>query len=146
MRLINLNVLLAQGRSDLFFRLEVIKKVLIVIVLAVTWRWGIQAIIAGQIVVSMVAYYLNTFYDGRILGYGLGPQVRDLLRYLGAAGAMGAGAFALTWLPVAQPGVLLFIQVVVGGLIYGLLCLGFRLPVFMDGWHVLQGKIALRSA
>ena len=138
---------LAMGRSDLFFRLEVIKKTLIVIVLAITWQWGIEAIIAGQIVLSMVAYYLNSYYNGTILGYGVTAQVRDLLPYLGAAGAMGAGAFALTWLPVAQPGVLLFIQVVAGGLIYGLLCLGFRLPVFMDAWRLFEGKIgALRMA
>jgi hypothetical protein len=70
-----------------------------------------------------------------------------LLPYLGAAGAMGASAFALTWLPVAQPGVLLLIQVVVGGLIYGLLCRGFRLPVFMDAWRLFQGRaLALMMA
>jgi len=141
LHLINLNVLLAQGRSDLFFRLELIKKALVVIVLAVTWRWGIQAIIVGQIVFSIVAYYLNSYYSGRIVGYGLGAQVRDLLPYLGAAGVMGGGAFALTGLPVAQPGVLLLIQVLVGGLIYGLLCRSFRLPVFMDAWRVFQGRV-----
>ncbi len=145
--LINLNVLLAQGRSDLFFRLELIKKVLIVIVLAVTWRWGIGAIIVGQIVLSIVAYYLNSYYSGRIVGYGLRAQVRDLLPYLGAAVVMGAGAFAVTWLPVAHPGVLLLMQVLAGALIYGLLCLGFRLPVFMDAWHLFQGKMdAVRMA
>jgi len=144
---INANVLLAKGHSDLFFRLEVIKKVLIVVVLAVTYRWGIEAIIAGQIVVSVGAYYLNTHYNGTIVGYGFGAQVRDLLPYLVAAGMMGVGVYALTWLPVAQPGVVLLIQVVAGGLFYGLLCLGFRLPVFMDGWHVFQRKIAaLRMA
>ncbi|HUW14832.1 MAG TPA: lipopolysaccharide biosynthesis protein [Anaerolineae bacterium] len=141
LHVINLNVLLAMGRSDLFFRLEVIKKVLIVSVLAVTWRWGIQAIIAGQIVVSIVAYYLNSYYSRTIVGYGITAQVRDLLPYLGAASAMGAGAFALTWLPVAQPGVLLLMQVLVGGLTYGLLCRGFRLPVFMDAWRLFQGKV-----
>ncbi len=143
---INLNVLLAQGRSDLFFRLEVIKKVLIVIVLAVSWRWGIQAIIVGQIILSIIAYYLNSYYTGRIVGYGLGAQVRDLLPYLAAAGTMGAGAFALTWLPLAQPWLLLLIQVAAGGLIYGLLCRGFRLPVFMDVWGIFQNKVEALKA
>ena len=45
----NLNVLQALGRSDLFLRLEIIKKVLIVINIAITWRWGISAIIYGII-------------------------------------------------------------------------------------------------
>jgi hypothetical protein len=141
LHLINLNVLLAMGRSDLFFRLEVIKKVLIVIVLVLTCRWGIEAIIAGQLVVSVVAYYLNSYYNGMILGYGMGAQIRDLLPYLVAACIMGAGALAFTWLPFAEPVVLLFTQVVVGSLAYVLLCRGFRLPVFMDAWQILQGRV-----
>jgi O-antigen/teichoic acid export membrane protein len=143
LQVINLNVLLAQGHSDLYFRLEVIKKVLLVALLAITWRWGIEAIIIGRIVFSLVAYFLNTYYTGTILGYGIRAQARDLLPYLGAAAAMGASVFALTWLPIAQPIVLLLIQVIAGSLIYGLLCLGLRLPVFMDGWHSFRRRIAI---
>lgn len=147
LHVINLNILLAHGRSDLFFRLELIKKVLIAIVLATTWRWGIEAIIAGQIAVSIGAYYLNTHYSGTLVGYGLRAQVRDLLPYLVAASVMGTAVSALAWLPVAQPWVQLLLQVVAGGMIYLLLCRGFRLPVFMDGWLVFESKItALRLA
>ena len=147
LHLINLTVLLAMGRSDLYFRIQLAKKVLIAVGIAITWRWGIMAIILGQILTSIVAYYLNSYYSGRMIGYSMRQQVLDVLPYLGAAAAMGAGAFGLTWLPVAQPAALLFMQVVSGGLIYGLLCRGFRLPVFMDAWHIFEGKIgALRMA
>jgi O-antigen/teichoic acid export membrane protein len=142
LHMINLNVLLAMGRSDLFFRLEVIKKVLIVIVLAITWSWGIETIIAGQILVSIAAYYLNSYYSGTLVGYGLRAQVRDLLPYLVAAGIMGAVVYALTWLPFAHPAVLLFVQVLLGSLVYVVLCRSFRLPVFMDTWRIFQVKIA----
>lgn len=138
---INLNVLLALGRSDLFLRLEITKKILTVIVLTFTWRWGIEAMIIGQIVLSLVAYYLNSYYNRRLLGYGLGQQMRDALPYLVAAGTMGAGTYALSLLPLTQPGLLLLIQVVAGILVYGLLCRGFRLPIFMDAWRILQGKV-----
>ena len=42
LHLINLNVLQALGRSDLFLRLEIIKKALIVVNIAVTWPWGMM--------------------------------------------------------------------------------------------------------
>ncbi len=64
LQLMNLNVLQALGRSDLFFRLEIIKKVMIAINIAITWRWGISAMIYGMIVNSIIAYYLNSYYNG----------------------------------------------------------------------------------
>jgi teichuronic acid exporter len=145
--MINQNVMLAKGHSDLFFRLEIVRKALVVIFIAITWRWGIEAIIWGQIVLSLVAYYLNGYYVGTIVGFGFGAQIRDLLPYLGAACMMGVAVFALNGMPFAHPGVLLVVQVIAAGLVYGLLCRGFRLPVFMDAWNMFRGKIvALRMA
>ena len=64
LHLINLNILQSMGRSDLFLRLEIIKKALVVINIAVTWRWGISAMICGMVAMSMIAYYLNSYYTG----------------------------------------------------------------------------------
>lgn len=147
LHMINLNVLLAKGRSDLFYRIQLTNNVLTLINLAVTWRWGIQAIIIGQIAVSMVSYCLSSFSNEKMVDYGTQSQIRALWPYLVAAGAMGVVIHALTWLPFPNPAVLLLAQAFVGALVYVSLCRGFRLPVFMDGWHVFRSRItALKKA
>lgn len=147
LNMINQNVILAVGHSDLYFRLEVVKKVLIVISIAITWRWGIEALIWGQIVATLAAYGLSSHYGGTTVDYGFRGQVRDLLPYLGAACVMGAAVFMLNGLPFTHTALLLALQVITGILVYGLLCRGLRLPVFMDGWTILQGKmVAMRMA
>ena len=57
LHVINLNVLTSLGRSNLFLRLEILKKILTVVAVVVTYRWGIAAMIYGQIVTSFLAYY-----------------------------------------------------------------------------------------
>jgi len=60
-------VLQAIGRSDLFLRLEIIKKVLIIINVSITWQWGISAMICGMIINSLLSYYLNSYYIGMLI-------------------------------------------------------------------------------
>jgi len=120
---INLNVLKAKGRSDLFFRLEVLKRILVVISIAVCYRWGIRAMIGGQIVVSLVGYYLNSYYTGRLIGYPMTAQVFDFLPYLIISLVMGAGVYLVQHLPLASDAVVLALEVVLGVCLYvGLSC------------------------
>ena len=139
--LINLNVLLAKGRSDLFFRLEIIKKSLVVIMVAITFRWGVVAIIEGQIVVAFIAYYLNSYYSGTIIGYSFTSQLRDLTPYFAVSGVMGGIVYLFNWLPITNQPILLTLQVLVGALIFVLLCRIFRLPVFMEAWQTFFVKL-----
>ena len=76
---LNLSVLMAAGRSDLFLRLEIIKKVLILGAILVTWPFGIMAMVWGQCVSSIVCYGVNTYYSGTLINYPLAQQFRDLL-------------------------------------------------------------------
>ncbi|MEX9565625.1 lipopolysaccharide biosynthesis protein [Morganella morganii] len=63
---INLNYLQVKGRSDLFLKLEIIKKVIITIILIITIPYGINAICIGIVIQSYIALFINTYYNGRI--------------------------------------------------------------------------------
>ncbi len=75
---INLNLLQVKGRSDLFFRLEVIKKVIAVIMLCITVPLGLEAMCYGGIATSLISLVLNTHYTGKLLNLGLLEQMKDL--------------------------------------------------------------------
>lgn len=75
---INLNLLQVKGRSDLFLRLEVIKKILGVLILAVTIPMGLIAMCYGQIVSSIISLVINTYYTGKLIHVGFIRQMRDL--------------------------------------------------------------------
>ena len=144
--LINLNILMAVGRSDLFFRLEIVKKMLIAISIAVTWRWGISAMLYGLIGLSVVCYYLNSYYTGILIRYPFREQVRDMAPYLMMAALMGAAVYAVGLLPSIQDGPLLALELVTGCAVYVLLCRLFRLEVFMELWEAGWYRIALLRA
>ena len=135
LHVINLNVLQAIGRSDLFLRLEIIKKVLIVINIAVTWRWGITAMIYGMIVLTFISYYLNSYYNGVLIGYSFWEQLRDLFSYLITAVLMGIAVYATGQLQYPNYGSMLAAQIATGIAIYISLCRIFRLAAFMDVWQ-----------
>lgn len=63
---INLNYLQVKGRSDLFLRLEIIKKIIVTITLIITIPYGIKAICIGIVIQSYMALFINTYYNGKI--------------------------------------------------------------------------------
>lgn len=75
----NLNILLTKGRSDLFFRLSLVKKGLVILILLLTYSYGIEAIIIGQLINSIIAVPINAYYIERFIHYKFLQQVKDLL-------------------------------------------------------------------
>lgn len=75
----NLNVLKVKGRTDLFFKLEVYKKILVVAVLLISVRFGILGIAWGQVITSVLAFFINSYYTGKILKYNSFMQLGDVL-------------------------------------------------------------------
>ncbi len=143
LHLMNLNVLQALGRSDLFLRLEVVKKIMIVISVGITWRWGISAMIYGMIVTSIICYYLNSYYSGILISYPIREQMNDLLPYFFVALLMGIVVYAAGLLRFTSNWSMLLSQIVTGIIFYVCLCRAFRMKAFMELWQAMRNRIPL---
>ncbi|MBR1519637.1 MAG: lipopolysaccharide biosynthesis protein [Bacteroidaceae bacterium] len=79
---INLNLLQVKGRSDLFLRLEIIKKVIGVSILFVSLPFGLLAMCYAGILSSLMSLAINTYYTGKLINAGLLVQMKDILTSL----------------------------------------------------------------
>ena len=138
---ININVLKAQGRSDLNFRINILKNTLKAVLLAITWRWGIEAILLGQIVVSIVSYFVNSHYTTILINYKIQEQIRDISPYLGVAGIMGVCLYLLQCVASVHPMLLLTLQVVTGVVLFTVLSATLRLAEFVKIWESISQKL-----
>ena len=85
---INLNLLQVKGRSDLFFRLEIIKKAIGICIMCITIPHGIIWMVSGGIASSMISLIINTYYTGKLIHVGYLKQMGDLLPIFGVSVAM----------------------------------------------------------
>ncbi len=141
LHVINVNVLIAQGRSDLNLRITLLKNTLKVAFLALTWRWGIEAILLGQITVSLVCYFVNTYYTSILINYTSREQIRDFSPYLGVAGIMGTCIYTIKYMITGNVALLLSLQVTMGITLFIGLCLIFRFPAFAEIWSHCRQKL-----
>lgn len=92
---LNLVLLQVKGRSDLFLRLEVIKKAISLSMLLCAAPFGIIPICISQILYSQIAMYINTYYTKKLFGLSYLMQVKDFSKYLIFAVVACAPAYLL---------------------------------------------------
>jgi len=79
---INLNLLMIKGRSDLFLRLEIVKKTISISILLLVAPLGVIAICLSKVLYSQIAIIINTYYTGKFFGLGYIKQIKDFSKYL----------------------------------------------------------------
>jgi len=75
----NLNILKVKGRSDLFLKLEFIKKALSVLGILAVIPFGIFGLLYFQLFFSVISAYINSFYSGKLIEYTVKEQFIDIL-------------------------------------------------------------------
>jgi len=85
---INLNVLKVYGKTDLFLRLEIIKKILTTICIVVSWPFGILGLMWSVVAASILSLLVNTYFSKELIGYSTKQQLVDMIPTLLTATSM----------------------------------------------------------
>ena len=132
----NLNAIKAVGRSDVFLRLEIIKKLLETAVLLFTVRIGVFAMALGQLFCGVASLLINAWPNRRLLGYPYRQQLRDVLPVLALSLVMAACVWPVTLLGL-HDALTLLIQIPLGVLVY---VLGSRL-LKLDSFELILSML-----
>jgi len=125
----NLQAIKAVGRSDLFLRLEIIKKSIGITLLVVSIPFGLYAMMFGSCISSVFSSFLNASPNKKLFNYSYFEQIKDLLPTIGISLIMGVAVWALSALKI-NLFALLAIQVITGVAVYFALSYLFRLEAF----------------
>lgn len=125
----NLEALKAVGRSDLFLRLEIIKKVIGITVLLVAMWYGVFWIAVSAMFTTVISAFINAFPNKKILDYGYKEQIKDIGPVFILGIIMGIAVYLFGFLSM-NVYLLLTIQILVGIVIYVVGSYLFKMEAF----------------
>lgn len=134
----NLNAIKALGRSDIFLRLTVIKKIIGFIILLATMWFGPLIMAASNLFFSVVNQIINAWPNRKLLNYSYGQQIADIIPSVLLSGVMFGAVWCVQYLHLGNF-VTLIIQLFVGVAVYVLGSIILKLESFSYMLGVLKG-------
>lgn len=113
----NLEAIKAMGRSDLFLKMELVKKAYSFTLLLIAMRYSIQMVAVSAVVVSLLSTVVNSFPNWKLLHYSYWEQVKDVVPPLLLSAFMAFVVMSIAPF-FSNDMVLLLVQVPLGAAIY----------------------------
>lgn len=128
---INLNILKVKGRSDVFLKLEVIKKVLAIFPILVGVYLGIEMMLWGSVIISVISYFLNAYYSASLINYSEYEQLNDIFPSFIVSLGVGFLMWSISLLSISYY-LMLIIQLSTGFILAYLIYNWLRLDEFLE--------------
>ncbi len=136
---INLNLLQVKGRSDLFLRLEIIKKTIVTIAIFVCVPFGIMGICIGSVCTSLICLGINTYYTGKLIHVGFSRQMMDMTPTLLNSLTMGTIVY-LAVMPFNNDFIKLAIGIPLGMIVYLSIAKLFQMPELQEAINIVHRR------
>ena len=136
----NLNAIMAIGRSDLFLKLEVAKKIVGMILLLSTMCFGVKVMAYSMLFSSLTSQIINTWPNRKLLNYGYLEQIKDILPSIGLSVGMGICVWLVGLIPMPLV-VKLIVQIISGMIVYILFSYVLRIEPFFYLWGIVKPKL-----
>jgi O-antigen/teichoic acid export membrane protein len=137
---INLNMLQVKGRSDLFLKLEIIKKVIAVIPISLGILYGIELMLWGSVFTSFVAYFLNSYYSPNLINYSTWSQIKDILPTFSVSLVVATAMWSLTYFKFSN-GIILPLQCIFGLVLAYIIYETLKLPEYLETKEIVLSTL-----
>lgn len=125
----NLQAISALGRSDIYLKLEVIKKIVGITILIISMFYGVYTIALGGLIAGIISSFINAYPNLKLLNYGYKEQIKDVFPSLVLSLIMGLIVYSILFLNLS-PYLTLGIQVFTGAIVYVFLAKLFKLECY----------------
>lgn len=134
----NLNAIKAMGKSDIFLKLEIIKKSIGIALLLSSMWFGVMAMAYSLLISTIASSFINAFPNRKLLNYNYFEQIKDISPSIILSAAMGVAVYCITF--IGLPDVItLLIQVALGVLVYVVGAKVFKFESFLYLLNILKG-------
>ncbi len=135
----NLEAMKAIGKSGMYFKLELVKRTVGILILIITLPIGVIYVAYGDVLLLIICFLINAIPSKRYLNYGYKEQIMDILPNILKSLVMGGIVFAFTLLPLSNL-ILVFGGVFIGILVYILLSVLTRSKEFYYILNVIKNR------
>lgn len=139
----NLNMVRSLGKSDVFMKIEIIKKTIGILALLFTMRYGVMAIAYSLIFVSFMEQLINSCTVYKLTGYSFVRQIRDVSTAILCTMVMAFFVILIGTVPITSKICLLTLQIAVGIISYLLVSYLFHVEAFetLLSWAKSRKKV-----
>ena len=135
----NLNAIKAMGRSDLFLKIEIIKKFIGMILLIITMNISVMAMAYSLLISGLISQIINSWPNRYLLKYSYIDQIKDILPNIVIALIMGGFVYFISYLNLSIL-VSLVVQILSGGIIYLILSILTKNDSFIYLINILKSR------
>lgn len=116
-QVLNLSVIKAKGRSDLFLKLEIIKNIFLLLIIIISINFGLLGLVIGRVLFSIISAIFDAYYPGKFFKYGIINQLGDLITVFLISLSMGVFLYSFRYF-IIDNRLLLLCQIFFSPLIY----------------------------
>ncbi len=135
---LNLNILNARGRSDLFLITDLSKLPMTIGALIIAIPHGILGIAIAQLTTTFISFFINAYYPGKLFGFGAKAQLKQIFPIVIASLIM---YLSIAFIKFDSLELQMLAKIVVGGGVYILLCRVFKVTAFTDASNIILSRL-----
>jgi teichuronic acid exporter len=131
MSAINMNLLNAVGRSDLYLKVDLFKLPLTIVAMVITIPLGVKVVIIGHVITSAISFFINAYLPGKFYGYGPISQLKDMRPFFIAVIGMSISVVTMTYF-IDNLVLKLFFGAILGAIVYLFICRLLKVNELME--------------